>query len=182
VTNDNQRPAQAFGERIRGLRTEKGLSEGELAEKCGVPPSTITRTEIGSKEPQLSLILRLCASLSTPPGILLDGILSAEQPHTAESHFEAKIAALTPREKEVLEGLTRAETNGEIAYGLSIGVETVRTHVARILHKLGVQSRRALFGVSIPHPRQRHRLNQQRPAGATAPPRSGSTNQATQQP
>lgn len=171
MTNDNQRPSQAFGERIRGLRTEKGLSEGELAEKCGVPPSTITRTEIGSKEPQLSLILSLCASLSTPPGILLDGILSAETP-TAESHFEAKIAALTPREKEVLEGLSRADTNGEIAYGLSIGVETVRTHVARILHKLGVQSRRALIGVNLPHPqtlphpRQQHRLNQQRPAGS----------------
>jgi DNA-binding NarL/FixJ family response regulator len=40
------------------------------------------------------------------------------------------------------------ETNGEIAHELKIGVETVRTHTANILRKLGVRSRRALRGIA----------------------------------
>ena len=139
--------ARAFGVRVRGLRIAQGLSEGELAEACGVPLSTITRTEIGGKEPQLSLILSLSAGLGVLPGVLVEDILPAEG-SGIESRFEAKIAALTPREREVLEGLSRAESNGEIAYELQIGVETVRTHVARIRRKLGVRSRRALVGAA----------------------------------
>jgi DNA-binding CsgD family transcriptional regulator len=135
--------ARAFGERVRGLRIAKGLSEGELAERCGVPPATITRTELGGKEPPLCLILSLSAGLDVLPGVLVEDLLSAGS-HAVESRFEAKIAALTPREKEVLEGLSRAESNGEIAYELKIGVETVRTHVARIRRKLGVRSQRTL--------------------------------------
>jgi DNA-binding CsgD family transcriptional regulator len=141
--------ARAFGERVRGLRTAKGLSEGELAEKCGVPRATITRTEIGSKEPQLSLILSLCSGLGVSPAVLVED-LPAVEGHAVESRFEAKITTLTPREREVFECLSRAESNDEIAYELKIGVETARTHTANILRKLGVRSRRALIGVETP--------------------------------
>jgi DNA-binding NarL/FixJ family response regulator len=48
----------------------------------------------------------------------------------------------------LLEGLGRAESNDEIAHELKIGVETVRTHTANILRKLGVRSRRALIGIA----------------------------------
>jgi DNA-binding NarL/FixJ family response regulator len=128
------------------LRTAKGLSEGEFAGACGVPLSTITRTEIGSKEPQLSLILSLSAGLGVSPGALVEDLLPAES-SAVDSRLEAKIAALTPREREVFEGLGRAESNDEIAHELKIGVETVRTHTANILRKLGVRSRRALRGL-----------------------------------
>ncbi len=48
---------------------------------------------------------------------------------------------LTPREAEVLTGMAEGLTNAEIAARLVLGVETVRTHVAAVLRKLGVQSR-----------------------------------------
>lgn len=51
---------------------------------------------------------------------------------------------LTPREAEVLELLQAGRSNGEIAQGLHVSVETVRTHVRRVLRKLGVRSRREL--------------------------------------
>jgi DNA-binding CsgD family transcriptional regulator len=82
--------------------------------------------------------------------VLVEDLLPAER-RGIESRLEAKMATLTPREKEVLEGLSRAESNGEIAYEMQIGVETVRTHVARIRRKLGVRSRRALIGVAGPN-------------------------------
>jgi DNA-binding NarL/FixJ family response regulator len=48
---------------------------------------------------------------------------------------------LTERETEVLRLLAQGQANKEIARTLHIGEETVKTHVSRILGKLGVQSR-----------------------------------------
>lgn len=48
---------------------------------------------------------------------------------------------LTEREGEVLAHLARGETNAEIAAALFLGVETVRTHVAKLLAKLGARDR-----------------------------------------
>ena len=49
--------------------------------------------------------------------------------------------ALTTREQEVLEAVAGGATNAEIADRLFLGVETVRTHVASVLRKLGARDR-----------------------------------------
>jgi len=51
------------------------------------------------------------------------------------------LALLSPREREVLACLARGQTNREAARTLSVGEETIKTHVSRILAKLGVQDR-----------------------------------------
>ena len=48
---------------------------------------------------------------------------------------------LTERETEVLRLLAAGKANKEIARALTIGEQTVKTHVSNILAKLGVQSR-----------------------------------------
>jgi DNA-binding NarL/FixJ family response regulator len=48
---------------------------------------------------------------------------------------------LTPRELEVLRLLATGKTNSEIAAELIVGETTVKTHVTRILMKLGVRDR-----------------------------------------
>ncbi|MHB8241493.1 MAG: response regulator [Solirubrobacteraceae bacterium] len=48
---------------------------------------------------------------------------------------------LTPRELEVFRLLATGKTNGEIAAELIVGETTVKTHVTRILMKLGVRDR-----------------------------------------
>jgi DNA-binding NarL/FixJ family response regulator len=56
---------------------------------------------------------------------------------------------LTERESQVLRSLGQGRSNKEIAADLGIGEQTVKTHVARILSKLGVASRTqaALYAV-----------------------------------
>ena len=48
---------------------------------------------------------------------------------------------LTERENDVLVMLARGKANKEIAHDLRIGQQTVKTHVSRVLDKLGVHSR-----------------------------------------
>lgn len=57
-----------------------------------------------------------------------------------EQEAELRIASLTPREREVLEGLARGFPNKTIAYDLGLSPRTVEIHRANLMHKLGVHS------------------------------------------
>jgi DNA-binding CsgD family transcriptional regulator/DNA-binding Xre family transcriptional regulator len=141
--------ARAFGERVRSLRIAADLSEGELAARCGVSRPMLAKTEVGSTEPRLSLILTLCDGLGVSPDGLMAGLLAASSASGAiEARIQAKLVSLTPRETEVFEGVSRAESNAEIAFDLQISPETVHTHVANIRSKLGVRSKRDLVGLA----------------------------------
>jgi DNA-binding NarL/FixJ family response regulator/class 3 adenylate cyclase len=62
----------------------------------------------------------------------------------AKPPFEAvpaALAELTPRELEVMRLLARGMSNAEIAAELILGENTIKTHVARVLAKLGVRDR-----------------------------------------
>jgi len=66
-----------------------------------------------------------------------------------ERHLRARPAAdrspdpalLTPRERDVVGQLALGLSNGEIAVALGLSATTVKTHVANILAKLGLQDR-----------------------------------------
>jgi DNA-binding NarL/FixJ family response regulator len=66
-------------------------------------------------------------------------MLSREGQHKHEA-LQA-IETLTPREREILRALAEGLQSKQIAEKLNITVDTERTHVLNILHKLGVHSR-----------------------------------------
>jgi DNA-binding NarL/FixJ family response regulator len=58
-----------------------------------------------------------------------------------EVRFPQEVEPLTDRETDVLRHLAEGKANKQIARALNVGEKTVKSHVSRILAKLGVQSR-----------------------------------------
>ncbi len=54
--------------------------------------------------------------------------------------IEDRVASLTPREREVMEGILQGKLNKVIAYDLGVSVRTVEVHRAHVLEKLAARN------------------------------------------
>jgi transcriptional regulator with XRE-family HTH domain len=77
LDQDPHAASVAFGQRLRELRAEHGVSQDDLASLTNVHSTAIGRLERGSREPRLSTILRLARGLDVKPGRLLDDLRDA---------------------------------------------------------------------------------------------------------
>ena len=61
---------KSFGDRIRKLRKQNGLSQEEFADKCGFARSYMSRIERGAANPSLDAISTLAGALRIEPSEL----------------------------------------------------------------------------------------------------------------
>lgn len=54
---------RVFGRHVRSLRRARGLTQDELAQRCGLSADTIRRLEQGSFSPSLETLRKLCFGL-----------------------------------------------------------------------------------------------------------------------
>lgn len=76
-----EEPALTLGTRINRLRTEKKLSQGELAEALGVSRQSISKWETDSSVPELDKLMKLSRLF----GITLDELVTGEAAEKPES-------------------------------------------------------------------------------------------------
>ena len=104
-------------------------------------------TKDASREELLGAISQVCAgSLAFPPELMRRVVSSPER-----SPGFALLERLSPREREVLEALADGGTNKEIAIRLGISPGTVKTHVERLIGKLGVRDRTQAAILAVEH-------------------------------
>lgn len=64
-----------------------------------------------------------------------------DRPHDRAADDDPRLRTLTEREREILVAIGRGWTNGEIAERLVLSESTVKTHVGRVLAKIGARDR-----------------------------------------
>jgi len=76
-------------------------------------------------------------------------VASSGQDDPATRAAREKLALLSPREREVLEGLLAGLPNKTIAYDLAISPRTVEIHRARVMDKMGARSLSELIRLAL---------------------------------
>jgi DNA-binding NarL/FixJ family response regulator len=109
--------------------------------KNGTPEGLIDAVRVLARGDALlapEITRRVISAFAVP-----SGTEAAQRASTARSIAEGRrrLAELTEREYEVLVRLAGGESNAEIAGHLVLGEATVKTHVSRVLLKLGLRDR-----------------------------------------
>lgn len=104
-------------------------------------------TKDASREELLGAIdLVTAGGIAYPPALMRRAVVAADR-----SPVFAALERLTPREREVLDALASGGTNKEIALALGITPGTVKTHVERLIGKLGVRDRTQAAVIAVEH-------------------------------
>jgi DNA-binding NarL/FixJ family response regulator len=100
-----------------------------------------------------------CVARSCPPEEILAAVhlvalgvrvFTSADGQRIERRYPDVAPALTRRELEVLERLTKGRSHKQIAHELQIGVRTVHTYASNVCRKLGARTKRELIGMPMP--------------------------------
>ncbi|HVX31802.1 MAG TPA: helix-turn-helix transcriptional regulator [Solirubrobacterales bacterium] len=67
-------PKVVVGRNIARLRHQQGLTQEELAHRCGVHPVELARAERGQRDMRVSTVAKIARGLRVPAAELLEGV------------------------------------------------------------------------------------------------------------
>ena len=147
------------------MRTMNGLEATEALRTAPNAPEIIILTTFGSDEHLLRALRAGAAGFllkDAAPQQIVDAVrrvaagepmlsgkitrqlidyVSGPGPHSAGTQARTALAGLTDRERDVAHAIAEGKTNAEIATELFMSVPTVKTHISRLLTKLGLNNR-----------------------------------------
>lgn len=104
---------------------------------AGYIPKSSSRTQMANAIEKV-----LAGDVYIPAEILRQTSSPVERPDAVSVQIKQEaLHALTRKQLQVLERMTRGESNKQIAHHLNIAETTVKTHVSAILRQLGAQNR-----------------------------------------
>jgi non-specific serine/threonine protein kinase len=148
--------AAAVGRPEEGARL-LGAAEA-LRERLGFDPPPVERQRIEraaaparASLPEDAFAAAWAAGRALPLEQAIAEALAVAATVTAEPGARPHPAGLSPRERQVLRLVAEGRTDQEIAEALFVSRRTVNSHVASILAKLGVGSRREAAALAAEH-------------------------------
>lgn len=102
-----------------------------------------------SKTADVGVVVNAIREAAAGRSVLDPGVAAMLVREVRQGPERSPLDVLSQRERDVLAGLARGKSNREIARALTIGEETVKSHVTSILAKLRVADRTqaAIFGL-----------------------------------
>lgn len=93
-------PSEIFKERLKAARELRDMKQSELAEKAGLPASSIAHFESGNRKPSFDNLRRLATALEVTTDYLLGRV---DDPGLAEAGdpLYRDIGKLTGRDREI---------------------------------------------------------------------------------
>ncbi len=71
ASTDDPCVAGNLGRNLRRARESRGLTQEQVAARCGVHATEVSRIEGGRRDPKVSTVERLAAAVEVPPDELL---------------------------------------------------------------------------------------------------------------
>ena len=81
----------AIGENIRNIRKEKGLTQKQLGERCGIAEANIRKYELGGANPKLETINKIAKALDVEPYELDDRLFNISIGHQTLQYLQSEL-------------------------------------------------------------------------------------------
>jgi transcriptional regulator with XRE-family HTH domain len=98
--NDERTPSALFQERLRAARELRKWNQAELADRSGMPPSSIAHFESGSRKPSFDTLRRLANALEVTTDYLLGRVDDPSLAQAADPLFR-DVSKLTGNDREL---------------------------------------------------------------------------------
>lgn len=104
--SDARPPSELFQERLKAARDLRKWSQGDLAGRAGMPPSSIAHFESGSRKPSFDTLRRLANALEVTTDYLLGRV---DEPGRAEAGdpLYRDVGKLTASDREIAEAFLK---------------------------------------------------------------------------